>query len=115
MLRVEMHDAVNAFVVKLQGRFTGDDADHIRSLVTRSNITLRLLVDLTDVTFIDSVGESALQFFGRMGAEFIATNSYALDICERLGLPLARRRKARTLPSSEFKRDPYELSASTDL
>lgn len=97
MLRVEMHDAVNAFLVKLQGRFTGDDAEHIQSLVTRSNIAMRLVVDLTDVTFVDPVGENVLQLFGRMGAEFIANNSYALDICVRLGLRLAASRRATKL------------------
>jgi len=50
---------------------------------------MRLVVDLTDVTFIDSVGEEVLSFFGRFGAEFAASTSYALDVCERLHLRLA--------------------------
>lgn len=108
-----MHDTVNAFVVKLQGRFTGDDAENIRSLVTRSRITLTLLVDLTDVTFVDAVGESALQFFGRMGAEFVASNSYALDICDRLHLPLVTNRRMRAFTGNLKKQDYVEATAET--
>jgi len=51
---------------------------------------MTLLVDITDVTFIDSVGEEVLAFFGRFGAEFVAETSYARDVCERLHLRLAR-------------------------
>jgi len=47
-------------------------------------------VDLTDVTFVDSVGENVLSLFGRVGAEFIADNAYPRGLCERLNLPLTR-------------------------
>jgi hypothetical protein len=43
-----------------------------------------LVVDLTQVTFVDSVGETVLPLFGRLGAEFIAENSYSLGVCDRL-------------------------------
>jgi hypothetical protein len=90
MLRVEIHDSANSLSLKLEGRFTGDDAKNTRTLITRCREGMRLVVDLTDVTFIDSVGEEALSFFGRFGAEFAAQTSYTLDICERLHLRLAR-------------------------
>ncbi len=90
MLRVEMHDAVNALVVKLEGRFTGEYAEYARSLVTRCKTTLRLLVDLNEVTAIDAIGEEVLSFFGRLGAEFVADNIYARYWCERLQLARAR-------------------------
>jgi hypothetical protein len=48
------------------------------------------VVDLTGVAFIDSVGEAALSFFGRLGAKFVAEDAYTLNVCERLHLPLAR-------------------------
>jgi len=89
MLRVETQDSANTLSLKLEGRFTGDDADHTRTLTTRCRAGMRLVVDLTDVTFIDSVGEGVLSFFGRFGAEFIAQTSYSLDVCERLHLHLA--------------------------
>jgi hypothetical protein len=50
---------------------------------------MRLVVDLTDVTFIDSVGGRGNIVFARFGAEFAASTSYTLDICERLQLPHA--------------------------
>ena len=90
MLRVEIHDSANSLSFKLEGRFTGNDAENTRTLITRCREGLRLVVDLTDVTFIDSAGEEVLSFFGRFGAEFVASTSYTLDVCERLNLRLAR-------------------------
>ncbi len=90
MLRVQIHHSANILSLKLEGRFTGNDAENTRPLLTRYREGIRLIVDLTDVTFIDSVGEEVLSFFGRFGAEFAASTSYALDICERLDLRLAR-------------------------
>ena len=90
MLRVQIQDCSNGLTLKLEGRFTGDDAENTRVLVTRFRDRMRFALDLADVTFIDSVGEEVLSFFGRFGAEFIAPTSYTLDICERLHLRLAR-------------------------
>ena len=89
MLRVDILDSANALSLKLEGRFTGSDADNTRSLMARCHGGMTLIVDLTEVTFIDSVGEEALSFFGRFGAKFVAQTSYTLDICERLHLRLA--------------------------
>jgi anti-anti-sigma regulatory factor len=41
---------------------------------------MKLVVDLTDVTFIDSVGEETLSFFCRFGGQFVAETSYSLDV-----------------------------------
>jgi hypothetical protein len=90
MLRVQIHDSSNIFRIKLSGRFTGNGAENTRTLITRYREGLTMVVDLTDVTFIDSVGEEVLSFFGRFGAEFAASTSYTLDVCERLDLRLAR-------------------------
>ena len=90
MLRVDIEDSANTLSLKLEGRFTGDAAENTRTLVTRCRAGIQLVVDVTEVTFIDSVGEDVLSFFGRFGAEFVAQTSYTLDICERLHLRLAR-------------------------
>ena len=105
MLRVEIHNYPQTLSLRLEGRFTGDDAENTRTLMTRCREGMRLLVDLTDVTFIDSIGEEVLSFFGRFGAEFVAQTSYSLDVCERLHLPLARTGgpHANTLSSSPPK------------
>ena len=76
--------------MKLEGRFVGEYAEYTRALVTRCKTDLKLLVDLTEVTAVDTIGEEVLSFVGRLGAEFIAGNIYARYLCERLHLPLAR-------------------------
>jgi hypothetical protein len=86
MLRVEIHDSADTLILRLEGRFTGDDAEHTRTLAARFATRGKLLVDLTEVVFIDSIGEEVLSFLGLHGAEFAAPNSYVLDVCERLSL-----------------------------
>jgi hypothetical protein len=89
MLRVDIHDSANVLSLKLEGRFTGNDAENTCTLMARCHDGKTLVVDLTEVTFIDSMGEEVLSSFGRFGAEFVAQTSYTLDICERLRLRLA--------------------------
>jgi hypothetical protein len=109
MLRVEIHDSAISLSLKLEGRFTGDDAENTRTLIRRCHEGMRLVVDLTDVTFIDSVGEEVLSFFARFGAEFAASTSYTLDVCERLHLRLARDGASDTNTSgAPYKRSPTQ-------
>ena len=89
MLRVEICDSAETLILKLEGRFTGSDAEHTRTLTTRLAAREKLLVDLTEVEFVDATGEQVLSFLGRFGAEFVAPNSYVLDVCERLNLRVA--------------------------
>ena len=89
MLRVEICDSAETLILRLEGRFNGDDAEHTRTLTTRLAAREKLLVDLTEVVFIDAVGEEVLSFLGHFGAEFVAPNSYVLDVCERLNLRVA--------------------------
>jgi hypothetical protein len=95
MLRVEMQDSANVLILRLEGRFTGDGAEEARMLMTRCASEKGLVVDLTEVTFVDLIGEAALSFFGRLGAKFVAEDAYTLDVCERLHLPLARNGKCQ--------------------
>lgn len=88
MLRVEINDSVNSVRLKFEGRLAGEDARNTRTLLTRWSDGMALVIDLTEVTFIDSVGEEVLSLFGRFGAKFVAETSYALDVCERLRLHL---------------------------
>ena len=100
MLRIEMHHTVDALTIRLQGRFTGQGAEQVRTLVTHSRIEKKLIIDLVDVMFIDAVGEEVLSFLKRLGAEFVAETSYCLDVCERLLLPLALKRISHVTGSS---------------
>lgn len=94
MLRVQIRDASNKFLVKIEGRFSGDDAEYVQTLMARFNPTLDLVVDITDVTFADTSGEAALRFLKRLGAVFVAENSYSRFMCERLQLPLSGKNKS---------------------
>ena len=89
MLRVGIRDSADTLILRLEGRFTGDDAEHTRTLAARFAARGKLLVDLTEVVFIDAAGEEVLSFLGQFGAEFVAPNSYLLDVCERLKLRVA--------------------------
>jgi len=108
MLRVEIQDPANCLSLKLQGRFTGDEAENTRALMTRYHAGMTLVVDLTELTFIDSVGEQVLLFFGQFGAKFVAETSYSLDICERLHLGLLQDRPsdANTLGAASTNTGP---------
>ena len=93
MLRVETQELDGALICRLEGRFTSDGAEQVRLLVTRCDSKLELVVDLTEVMFIDAVGEDVLLFVKKLGGWFVAETSYPRDICERLQLPLVRHRK----------------------
>jgi len=97
MLRVECQDVGNTVTLRLEGRFVGPFAKDARDLVTRCKIPLRLVVNLSEVTFVDVVGEEVLSWLARFGGEFVAENCYPLHVCERLHLPMARKR-AGALP-----------------
>jgi hypothetical protein len=88
MLRVKTQESEGALMCTLEGRFTGEEAEHVRLLVTHCTSKLELVVDLTEVMFVDAVGEDVLSFVKKLGGEFVAETSYARDICERLQLPL---------------------------
>jgi hypothetical protein len=89
MLRVDIRDSGDTLNLRLEGRFTGEDAEHTRMLATRCRNGMKLIVELAEVEFIDAIGEEVLSFFGRFGAEFVAPTSYGLDVCQRLHLRLA--------------------------
>ena len=94
MLRVETQELDGALICRLEGRFTGEGAEEVRRLVTRCDSKLELVVDLTDVMFIDAIGEDVLLFVKRLGARFVAETSYSRDVCERLQLPFIGKHKS---------------------
>lgn len=95
MLRVDTQESDGALICRLEGRFTGAGAEQVRTLTTRCDTKLRLIVDLTEVLFIDAVGEEVLSLLKRLGARFVADTSYSGDVCERLELPLVRNHKSK--------------------
>jgi len=117
MLRVEMLDSADGLNLRLEGRFSGEDAVQTRTLLSRCGAGTRLIVDLTEVVFIDAVGEDVLSFFGRFGAQFVAPTSYSLDVCERLQLPLAQTgtSQANSLRKSSTGNGQCRLDAADSL
>ena len=97
MLRVEYYDVGHSVTMRLEGRFVGEFAQDAKDLVTRCKIPLRLVVNLSEVMFVDAMGEEVLLWLARIGGEFVAENCYPLDVCERLHLPMAPKR-AGALP-----------------
>jgi anti-anti-sigma factor len=94
MLRVQTQELDGALICRLEGRFTGAGAEEVRTLVTRCDSKLKLVVDLTDVMFIDATGEEVLLFVKRLGAQFVAETAYSRDVCERLQLLLIGKRNS---------------------
>jgi hypothetical protein len=88
MLRAEIRWMKNGPTLKMVGSLVGEWAEQARSLVTEDIIPKGLIVDLTEISFVDCVGEQLLKWLGSLGAEFVARSIYALDLCERLDLPL---------------------------
>ena len=86
MLRVQTQESDGALICRLEGRFTGKEAEEVRTLVTRCDNKLELVVDLTEVLFVDATGEEVLLLANRLGAQFVAETSYSRDVCERLQL-----------------------------
>jgi hypothetical protein len=95
MLRVQTQELDGTLICRLEGRFTGKGAEEVRTLVTRCDCKLELVVDLTDLMFIDASGEEVLLFVKRLGAQFVAETSYSRDVCERLELPFIGKRKSK--------------------
>ena len=92
MLRVEFEDVGDTVTMRLQGRFVGPFAKDTGDLVTHHKIPPRLVVNLSEVTFVDATGEEILSWLARIGGRFIADNCYPLHVCERLHLAMAPKR-----------------------
>ena len=88
MLRMEFHELANSVTMRMEGRFVGDFAEHARMLIARSKVPSSLVVDLSEVSFIDATGEGVLVWFKEVGVKFVADSAYSGDVCNRLQLPL---------------------------
>jgi hypothetical protein len=93
MLRVEFNQNGNGtLTVRLQGRLVGPYAEDARSALQRHPLPSSITVDLSEVTFIDSLGQQVLAWLGRLGASFLAGNLYTQGICESLNLRISDKR-----------------------
>jgi hypothetical protein len=88
MLRVEVHDASSTTWLRVEGRFVGAFAEDTKAMVVRCKLPSHLVVDLSELMFVDAEGEEVLLWLARIGAQFVANSFYSLDVCERLRLPI---------------------------
>jgi anti-anti-sigma regulatory factor len=89
MLRVTFKNALDGTVImRLEGRLVEKFAQ-VAKVAAGWKPPRSLLVDLSDVTYVDSSGEELLRWLRRIGGEFRADSSYSRSVCEYLGLPLA--------------------------
>jgi len=111
MFRAEIKWLASGPTLKLEGKLVADWAE-AGCLVTKDVLPKGLIVDLTDVSYIDSLGDWLLKWLASDGAVFVAGSVYGLAICDRLRLPpkqrIAERRKRRHASSED--RSSTELS-----
>ena len=105
MFRAEIQWLASGPTLKLEGKLVADWAEQARCLVTKDVLPKGLIVDLTEVSYVDSVGEQLLKWLASVGAVFVAGSVYAIAVCDRLRLsPMQRiseRRKRRHGSSGE--------------
>lgn len=87
MFRICFNDHPSGVILRIEGRFAGHFADEARQLIALRKLPAQFAVDLSDVTFVDSAGESALIWLTAIGGKFVADTAYSLHLCERLKLP----------------------------
>ena len=91
MLRVELHDASNTAWLRVEGPFTGAFAEDTKTLVLRCAFRCKLVVDLTEATFVDGHGKEVLLWLAGVGTQFVAKSRHSFQLCERLHLPIMAR------------------------
>jgi hypothetical protein len=72
MFAAEIRWLASGPMLKMKGTLDRDWAAQARSLVTKGVIPAGLIVDLTEVSYIDTAGEDLLRWSASMGAEFAA-------------------------------------------
>ncbi|HZW92836.1 MAG TPA: hypothetical protein VFF64_07780 [Candidatus Eremiobacteraceae bacterium] len=101
MFRAEILWLANGPTLKMEGRLVGEWAEQARYLVTTDVVPKGLIVDLTEVSCVDSACERLLSRLGSVGAVFVASGVYAPAVCERLGLSPVRRMPVRRHGNNE--------------
>lgn len=92
MLRVEFNDdGKGALIVRLFGRMVGPFAENARNAMANRQLPASIVVDLSEVTFVDLLGEQVLLWLGRLGARFVANNVYMRSVCEDLQLHISKK------------------------
>ena len=86
MFRIDVNEEDGKATMKIAGRLEALCAEELRRQVLRCRDPHSLVVDLSDVIFVDSSGEEVLSWLSQIGAQFSAEGFYCLEICGRLRL-----------------------------
>jgi ABC-type transporter Mla MlaB component len=76
MLRITVHDETGTFRLALEGRLTGPWVAELEQYCRTASATIRskqLVIDLTDLEFVDTAGKYLLMLLYDRGAKFLAT------------------------------------------
>jgi hypothetical protein len=85
MLRIDLFGHAT---LRMSGRLAEGCREEVKAYLDSDQALESIVVDLTEVTYIDHAGEDTLRWLGRRGARFTADNPYALHICDRLRLKI---------------------------
>jgi hypothetical protein len=93
MLRIELQETEKPVTMRIEGRFAGKYAEDARGVIANYHATILtgFIVNVSEVVFVDATGEAVLSWLARMGGRFVSDNSYSLNVCKRLRLPMARK------------------------
>jgi len=67
MFRISLDERPTGVIMRIAGRFAGHVADEARQFVALRNLPAEFVVDLSDITFVDADGESALTWLTTIG------------------------------------------------
>jgi hypothetical protein len=112
MFRAEILWLASGPTLKLEGKLVADWAQQAECLVTKDVLPKGLLVDITEVSYVDSAGEQLLNWLASVGAVFIAGSVYAFAVCDRLRLPLMQRIVERRKRLHERGRERSSIKGS---
>ncbi|HYB67122.1 MAG TPA: hypothetical protein VEC43_02245 [Candidatus Acidoferrales bacterium] len=88
MVRAQFHKSNGNLALTLEGGLESAWALQVKTLVSRRFVPNGLLVDMSSVTSVDSIGKQLLLWLNDLHAQFVAETCYARDICQQLHLKL---------------------------
>ena len=87
MLKITSYKNEEMVMLKLEGRLIGKYIDELQSYwlaISESHTAQRICLDLSEVTFVDSEGKTALALIHDAGTGILATNVLTRFIVEEI-------------------------------
>jgi hypothetical protein len=105
MLRI---DLLGTATLRMSGRMAEGCREEVEAFVGSHGALPGMVVDLSEVTYVDRAGEEVLCWLSHLGAKFTADNSYGLHVCERLRLSIAKPRPLSHRPHDTWRGGQHE-------